>query len=38
VEAIERDLGRSMPAGAISVENFNSLAAIDRLQIKLAAA
>jgi|GEM_PF-2915688 hypothetical protein len=38
VEAIERDLGRPVPAGAISIDNFNSLAAIGRLQAKLAAA
>lgn len=38
VEAIERNLGRQVPAGAISIENFNSLAAIARLQARLAAA
>lgn len=37
VEAIERGLGRQVPAGAISVENFNSLAGIERLQARLAA-
>lgn len=37
VEAIERGLGRPVPAGDISIDNFNSLAAIARLQTKLAA-
>ncbi len=37
VEALERALGKPVPAGLISVDNFNSLAAIEALQAKLAA-
>ncbi len=37
VEALERALGKPVPPGLISVDNFNSLAAIEALQAKLAA-
>ncbi|NFV82272.1 acyl carrier protein [Magnetospirillum aberrantis] len=37
IEAIERALGKSVPPGAISIDNFNSLTAIEALQAKLAA-
>lgn len=37
VEAIERAAGKSVPASDITIDNFNSLAAIERLHAKLAA-
>lgn len=37
VEALERGLGRSVPAGDIAIDNFNSVSAILRLQDRLAA-
>lgn len=37
IEAIERALGKPVPPAAISIDNFNSLTAIETLQAKLAA-
>lgn len=37
IEAIEKSLGKKVPAGDISIDNFNSLNAIEGLQGKLAA-
>lgn len=37
VESIERALGKSVPPADITIDNFNSLAAIEKLQAKLAA-
>lgn len=37
VEAIERGLGKAVPPGDISIDNFNSLPAIEALQARLAA-
>lgn len=37
IERIEKSLGKPVPAGDISIDNFNSLDAIEALQAKLAA-
>ncbi|MGE5476310.1 MAG: phosphopantetheine-binding protein [Bacteroidales bacterium] len=37
VERIERALGRRVPPADITIDNFNSLAAMEQLQARLAA-
>lgn len=37
VESVEKALGRKVPPADITIDNFNSLAAIERLQARLAA-
>jgi acyl carrier protein len=37
IERIETSLGKKVPSGDISIDNFNSLAAIEALQARLAA-
>lgn len=37
VESVEKALGKRLPPADITIDNFNSLAAIERLQARLAA-
>lgn len=37
VESVEKALGRKVPPADITIDNFNSLAAIERLQARLTA-